>query len=124
MEAKCVGFVIMPDHVHAMVWLPNTGQLSRFMHGWKRISSYRIRQWYQEGDAAYFQDVAPEPHFWQPKYHSFEIYSTSKLKEKLDYMHLNPVRKNLVSRTVDWPWSSARWYNDRRSVGVPIDWME
>ena len=30
-SAKCVGFVVMPDHVHAIVWFPETGQLSRFM---------------------------------------------------------------------------------------------
>src|SRR5262249_16675059 len=35
-SARCVGFVIMPDHVHAIVWFPETGQLSRFVHEWKR----------------------------------------------------------------------------------------
>ena len=25
---------------------------------------------------------------------------------------------------VDWPWSSACWYEERRSVGAPIDWSE
>jgi putative transposase len=30
-EARCVGFVIMPDHIHALIWFPKTGQLSRFM---------------------------------------------------------------------------------------------
>ena len=30
-QATCVGFVVMPDHVHLMVWFPETGQLSRFM---------------------------------------------------------------------------------------------
>ena len=28
--------------------------------------------------------------------------------EKLHYVHLNPVRRELVSRPEDWPWSSAR----------------
>jgi putative transposase len=30
-EARCVGFVVMPDHVHALIWFSKTGQLSRFM---------------------------------------------------------------------------------------------
>ncbi|QDU41290.1 Transposase IS200 like protein [Maioricimonas rarisocia] len=46
-NARCVGFVVMPDHVHAVVWFPEAGQLSRFMHGWKRLSSYAIRDWYR-----------------------------------------------------------------------------
>ena len=44
-DATCVGFVVMPDHVHAVVWFPETGQLSRFVHGWKRRSSYEIGRW-------------------------------------------------------------------------------
>lgn len=38
-------------------------------------------------------------------------------------MHLNPVRTGLVERTIDWRWSSARWYDLRRSVGVPLTWI-
>ena len=33
-------------------------------------------------------------------------------------------RAGLVDRTVDWPWSSARWYEEGRSVGVPVGWVE
>jgi putative transposase len=54
-NAKCVGLVIMTDHVHAVVWFPETGQLSKFMQGWKRTSSYAIRQWYEQQQAAYLQ---------------------------------------------------------------------
>src|SRR5262249_40105676 len=31
-HATCAGFVIMPDHVHAIVGFPLRGQLSRFLH--------------------------------------------------------------------------------------------
>ena len=46
-SAKCVGFVVMPDHVHAIVWFPKIGQLSQFMQGWKRLSNQAIRQLYR-----------------------------------------------------------------------------
>lgn len=123
-SAKCVGFVVMPDHVHAIVWFPETGQLSRFMHGWKRISSYNIRRWLEEGNARYLERVNPSDPFWQPKYYSFEIYSRVKLEEKLVYMHQNPVRAGLVEHPVAWKWSSARWYERRQTVGVPIEWVD
>ena len=122
--AKCVGFVVLPNHVHAIVWFPRTGELSRFMHGWKRMSSFKIRAWYENHAANYFNDFGPGDKFWQPKYYSFEIYSRTKLEEKLDYMHLNPVRAGFVQRAVDWKWSSARWYELRRGVGVPIEWID
>ena len=37
-------------------------------------------------------------------------------------MHMNPVRAGLVEKAVDWKWSSARWYDDRNPVGLPIRW--
>ena len=30
-EGICCGFVVMPDHVHAIVWFPEAGCLSSFM---------------------------------------------------------------------------------------------
>lgn len=27
-EAHCIGFVLMPNHVHALIWFPETGKLS------------------------------------------------------------------------------------------------
>ncbi len=123
-KARLVGFAIMPDHVHAIVWFPAPGQLSRFMHGWRRKSSFHMRQWYRQEAAHYFRGFGEGDRFWQPKYHSFEIYERPKLEEKLRYMHENPVRAGLVERATDWRWSSARWYEWRMSVGVPIEWVE
>lgn len=122
--AKCVGFVVMPDHMHAIIWLPAPGQLSSFMHAWKRKSSFHIRNWYREHAPNYFEGFGEGKRFWLPKYFPFEIYSRRKMEEKLKYTHENPVRAGLVTRAVDWPWSSARWYLEGRSVGVPIEWVE
>ncbi len=118
--AQCVGFVLMPDHVHALIWLPDPKELSRFLHGWKRMSSFTVRAWYAPN---YFADFGPGNRFWQPKFYAFQIYSQQKLFEKLTYMHENPVRARLAVRAVDWRWSSARWYLERRSVGVPLTWI-
>ena len=122
-QAKCVGFVLMPDHVHALVWFPATGKLSRFIHGWKRMSSFQLRNWYRTTAPAYFSEFGEGQCFWQPKYYSFEIDNEKKQEEKLDYMHQNPVRAGLVTRATDWKWSSARWYACQRTVGVPIQWV-
>jgi putative transposase len=123
-ETRCIGFVVMPDHVHAILWFPQSNELSRFMHAWKRKSSFHTRNWSREHAANYFAKFGEGIRFWQPKYYPFEIYSSTKLEEKLNYMHENPVRAGLVARAVDWPWSSARWYLNGQSVGVPITWIE
>jgi putative transposase len=122
-SAKCVGYVIMPDHVHSIIWFSTPGCLSQFMHAWKRYSSRLIRQWYRVQKMRYFEKAEFGERFWQPKYHAFAIYDERKLAEKLEYMHNNPVRAGLVETAADWLWSSARWYARRITVGVPIEWV-
>jgi len=122
-DGRCVGFVLMPDHVHAVIWLPVVGRLSHFLHEWKRLSSREIREWSRREAPSYFAGFGQGERFWQPRYYSFEIYEQAKLEEKRTYMHLNPVRAGLVTRATDWRWSSARWYEWGRTVGVPIAWV-
>jgi putative transposase len=124
MNARCVGFVIMPDHVHALLWLPQPSELTRLLHGWKRMSSFRIRRWYAEHAPNYFAGFGPGDRFWQAKSYTFHIYREAKLREKLNYIHLNPVRAGLATKAEDWSWSSARWYHRHQTVGVPITWVE
>jgi REP element-mobilizing transposase RayT len=62
--------------------------------------------------------------FWQLKYQAFEVFTRRTLEERIEYMHLNPVRAGLVKRTVCWPWSSARWSLERKSVGIDIERVE
>jgi hypothetical protein len=38
--------------------------------------------------------------------------------EKVEYIHLNPVRAGLVKRAEDWPWSSVRDYSGSVSGAV------
>jgi putative transposase len=112
------------DHVHALIWFSRPECLSRFMHEWKRYSSRQIRPWYRQQVMNYFEQADFGDRFWQSKYHAFEVFSRPKPEEKLEYMHLNPVRAGLMKRGVCWPWSSARWYLERKSMGINIEWVE
>ncbi|MFN0198835.1 MAG: transposase, partial [Planctomycetaceae bacterium] len=71
-QAICVGFVVMPNHVHALIWFPKTGQLSSFIHSWKRRSSIALRDWYRKHSPNYFAEFCEGERFWQPKYYAFE----------------------------------------------------
>ena len=51
------------------------------------------------------------PTFWQPWYYDFNVYSGKKKREKLDYMHMNPVKRGLVESPEQWRWSSFRFYH-------------
>ena len=118
----CIGFVVMPNHVHALIWFPETRQLSHFMKQWKQRSSVQIKAAFRGGLQSYAARIDPADPVWQPRYYPFNVFSDRKLQEKLDYMHENPIRAGLARRAIDWPWSSARHYALGRSVGVPINW--
>ncbi|MFO1091758.1 MAG: transposase [Planctomycetaceae bacterium] len=122
-SARCIGFVIMPDHVHAVIWFPQPGQLSEFMQQWKQRSAFALKQLYRTHFPEYARWTENDS-VWQARYYAFHIYSRAKLEEKLNYMHMNPVRASLVQTPGEWKWSSARWYAERKSVGVPIRWVE
>jgi putative transposase len=47
-HACCTGFVVMPNHVHAILFGKPDFRISGFIQVWKRTSSYRIKQFYRE----------------------------------------------------------------------------
>jgi len=118
----CAGFVVMPNHVHAMVWFPEEYQISPFMDKWKELSSKQIKDVYSRQFTAYWSKLGSDDPVWQPRYYGFNVYTERKLQEKVEYMHNNPVRAGLVKDVCDWPWSSARHWIFGKSVGVPLSW--
>ena len=46
----------------------------------------------------------------QPRFYDFIVFSKHKRVEKLRYTHRNPVKRGLVLRPEQWPWSSFRHY--------------
>ena len=119
----CSGYIVMPDHVHSIVWFPEPGTLSAFMKAWKQASSLRLKRLVRGSLSHYSATISRDDPFWQAKYYPFNLYSTAKAREKLDYMHTNPVAAGLVSQAVDWPHGSARFYLLGEDVGVPIQWI-
>jgi len=117
---QCVGFVIMPDHVHAIVHFKKEGLLSVFMNQWKRRSSIQLKRFYRIHLENYYSKLHVKDAMWQPKYYAFNIFSEAKLNEKLAYMHNNPVQAGLVNDAKEWQFGSARHYLLGQSVGAPI----
>jgi hypothetical protein len=49
------------------------------------------------------------------------VWSHAKKKEKLHYMHANPVKERLVKHPQDWPWSSFSFYGREEQGLIRID---
>jgi putative transposase len=119
------GFVVMPEHVHLLLSEPERSNLAVALQMLKQVVSQTLSdhgepahtsRHTKPGAPSFSRSVreggASKHHdpFWQPRYYDFNIYRQQKLMEKLDYMHLNPVRRGLVAVPEDWTWSSARHY--------------
>jgi len=55
------------------------------------------------------------PKFWQARFYDFNVYTNEKKKEKLLYMHANPVARGLVKHPAAWIWSSYLFYEKGES---------
>ena len=49
------------------------------------------------------------------------MWTEKKLREKLIYMHNNPLQRKLVSHPRDWPWSSWSFYEKGEREMIRID---
>jgi len=61
--------------------------------------------------------------FWQQDNHPIELVSTSFTKQKIDYLHENPVRAKLVDSAQRYVYSSAKDYSGECGL-LPITILE
>jgi putative transposase len=97
------GYAVMPEHVHLLLGEPPAVLLSKAIQAVKLSVSVKSRQW----------------PFWQARYYDFNVHSEAKRAEKLRYMHRNPVKRRLIEKPEDRPWSSFRHYAS--GVDGPIE---
>ena len=117
-----VGYVIMPDHVHLLLWWDSEGNptlgISNIMSRIKTMTSKRAKRYlFYDGGIEYVEKLADvgQPtqgsfRLWQPSFYDFNIFSDEKLLEKLDYIHSNPVRAGFVLSAGNYKWSSYEEY--------------
>ncbi|MEZ4511837.1 MAG: transposase [Chloroflexota bacterium] len=131
---KLLGYVIMPDHIHWLMWPAETVKLGDVMRDFKKFTAVRlIRQAEIEQNEGYvqaFQRAGQKSghsfnKVWQDDYWDKLVYSERFLREKLHYMHRNPVRARLVVEPQEYPYSSYRNYvsDDDSFIKIDKDWL-
>ena len=118
----------MPDHVHLLLDEPKAGNPSTVVHSLKLRVSKRLRGKRRRtslGQRSFvFGASAEAAQFWQRRFYDFNVWSQKKKVEKLHYMHMNPVKRGLVTHPRDWPWSSFSFYANRGPGLVRIDLIQ
>jgi len=114
---RLCGYVLMPDHWHALIGVNHPLTISRAVQDIKWIAARKIGRKRNTGGS-----------FWQHQFWDRFVRSGKEFGERLAYMHLNPVRKGLVDRPEDWIWSSFNNFAlDRSRVSrcpIQIDYSD
>ena len=112
---RLIGFVVMPEHVHLLLSEPAKKNPSKILQVLKQKVARALlkkRSRVTEGQLSlpFEGRTGTEAHFWQRRFYDFNVWSEKKLREKLQYMHANPVQRKLVQHPRDWLWSSWAHY--------------
>jgi len=123
----------MPDHVHA-IGNNQSGKISDWLRRVRGNSARKILDWLREEQhTVSLKKLALNPPqkqqhthaVWQKNPSVIDLWSHKFVRQKLHYLHLNPVRAGLCEHPADWKWSSCRAYFPHKPGEVPIeiDWQ-
>jgi putative transposase len=131
-EVALYAFVIMPNHVHAIIQCPADFAPKDWARAFEGDASRMIVRHYQmcNNQAALdaLQALVTRPDrqahkVWEDGYLAKEVWSPGFLEEKMAYTHNNPVQPHwrLVGAPEVYLWSSARFYDGDGSTLIPVD---
>ena len=125
MGFELYAWVIMPNHVHLLLRPSRSETVDRILRRLKAPFARRVIERWRTLNAAILPQITDSkgrPHFWQQGGgYDRNIVNDHAVRQKIDYIHANPVRRELANRPTDWPWSSAQWYESDQTMPVPID---
>ena len=90
-----LGYVLMPDHWHALIWTTYPLTISRVVQDIKWTSAGSLNRARKASGS-----------LWQHQFWDRFVRHVKEFPDRLFYMHLNPVRKGLVEKPKEWRWSS------------------
>lgn len=118
-------FVFMSNHIHLIASCKPPFELTQVMRDWKRHSARQILNYLEDEKRpesrrfwikrlfsffAIGKKYKQEYQVWQHDNHPIELYSPDVIEQKLQYIHLNPVKAGWVCLPEHWKYSSAGFY--------------
>ncbi len=129
-------YVLMPDHAHMIVNpRERVYDIAVIRSAIKEAVSRQAFLYLREHNPEWLAKLTTtrgektERHFWQTGGgYDRNITLGETLLAMIEYIHANPVRKNLCVRPQDWRWSSAAWFYGMQEIPIlvdriPMDWM-
>ena len=113
-----VAMVVLPDHLHAIWQMPEND--TDYATRWRLVKA-RFSAGLAAADHRSPSKVSKgEKGIWQRRYWEHHIRSDTDFTAHVQYCWHNPVKHGLVSRAVDWPYSSI--HRDIKRGMVAPEW--
>jgi len=124
------GFVILVNHVHMVA---SSSDLSKTIGEFKSFTARELLKLLGQRSARTLlwqltrgrspSDPQRVRHLWRPGSHPQEILGEDMMRQKIEYIHQNPVMRGYVDDPLHWRLSSARNYAGMEGViAVKTDW--
>jgi REP element-mobilizing transposase RayT len=136
-NAKIIAYVIMPEHYHTLIELEAPSLLPSWLRDIQSHTANEISKWLRNSTMVkdnslwkiipIFRKKAEGKSIltiWKEQARAEGIFTIKVLRQKIEYIHANPVRRGLVQNPGDWPWSSWKDYYEDNPGFVPIDWVD
>jgi len=122
-------YCFMPSHVH-FVFRSSKEDPSGVLRDFKKFTSKKVikaieensqesrREWllWMFERAAKKKSNVAKRQLWQHHNKPIELWSTKVIKQKIDYIHNNPVELGFVNDPIEWKYSSARNLQDDHTI--------
>ncbi|MCJ7466880.1 MAG: transposase [Maribacter sp.] len=122
-------YCFMPSHVH-LVFRSNIEDPSGLLRDFKGFTARKIikaievnpqesrKEWllWMMERAGKRNSNVKKRQLWQQHNKPIELWSGKVLKQKIDYIHNNPVAQGFVTDPIHWKYSSARNYADDETI--------
>ena len=122
-------YCFMPNHIH-MIFRSSKEEPMELLRDFKKFTAKKIIKAIENNPQEskkelllwLFERAGKEKNnvskyqFWQHHNKPIELWSESVIKQKIDYIHNNPVVSGFVLNPEDWKYSSARNFQDDDSV--------
>ena len=127
---RIYGYVILENHLHLVASSPD---LSKEIGDFKSFTARKIIDFLEERKAQVLlkqlrfhkarHKTDRDYQVWQEGSHPQQIKDDAMMRQKLEYMHNNPLARGYIDEAVHWRYSSARNYAGAQGLfPVVMDW--
>ncbi len=119
-------WVIMPNHLHLIIGRNGEQNLSQIIRDLKGYTSREIKKSLEKNSGSLMYQILEQSgtlnsrnknfQLWQQHNHPIEMSTDFMFDQRVNYIHANPVKAELVTFPEEWKWSSAIDFNEGQGL--------